>query len=65
MAMHKDFPKTMVMSGYDRHRQNGKGSVVPEGTIVKQSHWGWAVATLVLVGIVALMPLWLPHFLNS
>ena len=54
MATDKDFPPTTVMSGYDRHRQNGEGSVVPKGNIVQPSHWGWKLASLVLIlGILA------------
>lgn len=49
MALNKDFQKTMVMSGYDRHRQNGGGSVSPKGTIVDPSYKGWTVASIALV----------------
>jgi hypothetical protein len=53
MATDKDFPPTVIF-GYDRHRQNGQGSVVPQGAIVKASHWGWKLASFVLIlGILA------------
>lgn len=50
-----DFQPTMVMTGTDRHRQAGKGSIEPQGTIVakKKGDWIWWLASVALIGVIA------------
>lgn len=53
-----------ALSGTDRHRQHGEGSVAPKGTIVapkKGDSFWWIASAFLLVGVVT-SPLWLPAF---
>jgi hypothetical protein len=51
MANENRWPDTVIVptTPGPLHRQNGQGSVVPQGTIVQPSHWGWKAASFVLI----------------
>jgi hypothetical protein len=42
-------------SVYGEYRENGSGTLPPQGTIVQQSHWGWSVASVLLILAVLFM----------
>jgi hypothetical protein len=51
MANGNRWPDTVIVPTQPGplHRQNGEGSVAPKGTLVQPSHWGWKVASFVLI----------------